>query len=101
MITARRSGVPNRVTVVAAAGLAVFVCVAVALQAERDPAVMTLLGLATVASFGFLAWWSDPVWSFSGAVACSIFSGQWAYLGLASGAAPLQLGQGIQALCVP
>ena len=76
----------------------VLACVLVAQRADHYSVLVSLVGLATAVSLGFLAWWSDPAWSFTGVIVCSVFSGQWAYVGLPIGPDRLLFAVGVLAV---
>ena len=57
-------------------------------------------GLVALASVLYLAWDVDPVWALCGAIACSVFSGNWDHLGLPIGLDRLLLASGVLALLI-
>ena len=56
--------------------------------------------LVVLASTLYLAWDVDPVWALCGAVACSIFSGNWDHLGVPIGVDRLLFASGVLALLI-
>jgi O-antigen ligase len=87
---------------IAAAGIATVLLIAVLARAEADHYALIVKLLAGVAAIAlvFLAWWSDPAWSISGALACSIFSGNWRNLGFPIGPDRLLFAVGLLAFIV-
>jgi O-antigen ligase len=85
MTAVRLGRMPGWAAPAIGAGALAVAMAATARGADHYPLLITLAGLLTAISLVFLAWWSDPAWSFSGVVVCSIFSGQWAYVGLPIG----------------
>ncbi|MGD9697159.1 MAG: O-antigen ligase family protein [Thermoleophilia bacterium] len=59
---------------------------AVVTAASRRPDTMFLLMVALLGvAVMYLAWVHDPVWTFSGAMALTVFSGNWGYMGIPFG----------------
>src|SRR5204862_8135752 len=69
-------------------------------EADHYALLVKLLGALAAIALVFLAWWSDPAWSISGALACSIFSGNWTYLGFPIGPDRLLFAVGVLAFLV-